>query len=225
MGFRSSEPGRATVYPFPGNARAGRTSLYRLDSHIPVLIHPWKGVYGATAWAWAGDWVASKARSYRHRFFTALNRLVPAQAANVVTSGVLETFLLSRSPTRGFTKSNGHGRRQPGFNVVGRQGNLTVTSSKQVGFDALREMLIEQVKAQGKEYGLIFEDISGGFTNTGIDIQLQADANAQEGPSGVLTSGIALADFDGDSDLDVLVTNQGGQVGYFANDGSGSYSP
>lgn len=91
---------------------------------------------------------------------------VRGQPARVVTNGVLETFLLSRSPTRGFTKSNGHGRRQSGMNVVARQGNLCVESSKQVPFGELRKMLIEECRKQNKEYGLLFADISGGFTMT-----------------------------------------------------------
>ncbi len=91
---------------------------------------------------------------------------VPAQRVELVDDGVLKTFLLSRSPTRGFTKSNGHGRRTPGNDVVSRQGNLIVESDRQMPFDALRQRLIELCKDQGKEYGLLFEDISGGFTTT-----------------------------------------------------------
>ena len=57
---------------------------------------------------------------------------VPAQRVNVVEAGVLKTFLLSRSPVLNFDKSNGHGRRQPGSEVVSRQSNLIVESAKQV---------------------------------------------------------------------------------------------
>ncbi len=89
-----------------------------------------------------------------------------AQPVRLVDQGILKTFLLSRSPTRGFTKSNGHGRRQPGMRVVARQGNLIVESTKQIPFDELRGKLIEEAKRQGKDYGLLFEDISGGFTTT-----------------------------------------------------------
>lgn len=90
------------------------------------------------------------------------------QATNVtlVDHGVLKTFLMSRSPVEGFPKSNGHGRRQGGSAVVSRQANLIVESTKQVPFDRLRELLIEECKRQGKPYGLLFEDISGGFTTT-----------------------------------------------------------
>ncbi len=91
---------------------------------------------------------------------------VASQPVSLVEDGVLKTFLLSRSPTRGFTKSNGHGRRQPGSRVVARQGNLIIRSTKQVPFDKLRAMLVDECKKQSKEYGLLFEDISGGFTTT-----------------------------------------------------------
>ncbi len=91
---------------------------------------------------------------------------VKAQPARVIEDGILKTFLMSRSPTRGITKSNGHGRRQPGMKAVGRQGNLILESKKQVPFAKLRELLIEECRKQDKPYGLLFGDISGGFTTT-----------------------------------------------------------
>ncbi|MCP4589761.1 MAG: peptidase U62 [bacterium] len=99
-------------------------------------------------------------------FYEFDDECVPGQEARIVEHGVLKTFLMSRSPTRGITKSNGHGRRQPGAKVVARQGNLIITSAKQVPFEELRSMLISECQAQGKEFGLVFEDISGGFTTT-----------------------------------------------------------
>ena len=99
-------------------------------------------------------------------FYEFDDECVPGQPARIVENGVLKTFLLSRSPTRGFTKSNGHGRRQPGRQVVARQGNLMVESAQQVPFERLRAMLIEECTKQGKEFGLLFKDISGGFTTT-----------------------------------------------------------
>ena len=92
---------------------------------------------------------------------------VKAERVTVVEKGVLKNFLMSRSPVKGFDKSNGHGRKSVGYRAVGRQGNLIVQSSKKVSEAKLREMLIEEVKRQGKPYGLLFADISGGFTFTG----------------------------------------------------------
>jgi predicted Zn-dependent protease len=91
---------------------------------------------------------------------------VSAQDVTLVDNGVLKTFLLSRSPVEGFPKSNGHGRRSPGRDVVSRQGNLMMTSTNQVGFEELRNRLIEECRRQEKPYGMLFEDITGGFTGT-----------------------------------------------------------
>jgi TldD protein len=91
---------------------------------------------------------------------------VKARRVPVVEDGVLKTFLMSRSPIDGFPNSNGHGRRQPGAEVVSRQSNLFVNSSKQVSDKELRQMLIEEVKKQGKAYGLFFDQVTGGYTTT-----------------------------------------------------------
>lgn len=92
---------------------------------------------------------------------------VAAARTTLVQNGVLKAFLMSRTPVTGFPNSNGHGRRQPGYAVVSRQANLIVESKKTVPFADLRQMLIEECIRQGKPYGLLFEDISGGFTMTG----------------------------------------------------------
>jgi len=99
-------------------------------------------------------------------FYEYDDECVPAQETHIVDDGVLKTFLMSRSPTRGIVKSNGHGRRQPGGTVCSRMGNLIVESSKQVSYAELRKMLLEECERQGKEYGLLFSDISGGYTTT-----------------------------------------------------------
>jgi len=91
---------------------------------------------------------------------------VPARRVTVVENGVLKNFLMSRAPITGFDRSNGHGRRQQGYAAAARQSNLIVESSKSVSRDELKKMLIEQVKAANKPYGLFFDDIEGGFTFT-----------------------------------------------------------
>ncbi|MGA2095115.1 MAG: metallopeptidase TldD-related protein [Candidatus Acidiferrum sp.] len=92
---------------------------------------------------------------------------VPAQRVTLVDHGVLKAFEMSRSPLVGFPNSNGHGRRQLGATPVSRQGNLIVESSKTVTNAQLRAKLIELIKAQGKPFGLLIDDIAGGFTFTG----------------------------------------------------------
>jgi TldD protein len=90
----------------------------------------------------------------------------PAQRVEVIQNGVLKNFLMSRMPIKNFGVSNGHGRNQPGLMPTGRQGNLIVTSTQTVPEAQLRQKLIDEVKRQGKPYGLYFDDIQGGFTLT-----------------------------------------------------------
>jgi TldD protein len=92
---------------------------------------------------------------------------VAAQKVTVVDKGILKNFLMSRSPVSGFEASNGHGRKAPGYRTVGRQGNLIVQAANPVSDAKLRAMLIDEAKKQGKTFGLLFKDISGGFTLTG----------------------------------------------------------
>jgi TldD protein len=91
---------------------------------------------------------------------------VKAYRVTVVDKGILKNFLMSRAPIEGFDHSNGHGRRQQGYKVVARQSNLVVESSKKVSRSELKKLLIEQIKAANKPYGLFFDDIEGGFTFT-----------------------------------------------------------
>jgi predicted Zn-dependent protease len=92
---------------------------------------------------------------------------VPAQRVTLVDHGVLKGFEMSRSPLVGFPNSNGHGRRQLGATPVSRQGNLIVESNKTMTNAQLRAELIKLIKEQGKPYGLLIDDIAGGFTFTG----------------------------------------------------------
>jgi predicted Zn-dependent protease len=90
----------------------------------------------------------------------------PAQHVDIIKDGVLKNFLMSRMPIKNFSVSNGHGRNQPGLMPTGRQGNLIVTSSQSVPEAQMRQKLIDEVKKEGKPYGLYFDDIQGGFTIT-----------------------------------------------------------
>ncbi len=132
---------------------------------------------------------------------------VKTRPVKVVEDGVLKTFLLSRSPVGEFVHSNGHGRRQPGFEVVSRQSNLIVESSKQVSEKALREHLIAEIKRQEKPYGLYFEEVASGYTRTGrgglqaftvvplVVYRVYADGRPDELIRGVDIVGTPLASF------------------------------
>jgi predicted Zn-dependent protease len=65
-----------------------------------------------------------------------------------------------------FTRSNGHGRSQGVNPPVARMGNLVLSSTRQVPMTELKRMLIEEARRQGKPFGLVIQDITGGNTNT-----------------------------------------------------------
>ncbi len=91
---------------------------------------------------------------------------VKARNVVLVENGVLKTFLTSRTPIEGVAHSNGHGRAQGTRQPMARMGNLIIEGAKPVPRSELKAMLIAEVKRQGKPYGLIIRDISGGSTNT-----------------------------------------------------------
>ena len=95
------------------------------------------------------------------------NQGIEARRVPVIENGVLKSFLMSRSPIEGFPNSNGHGRKQAGLRPVARQSNLIVEVSDPLTRDELKARLIADIEAEGKPFGLRFEEIQGGFTTTG----------------------------------------------------------
>ena len=132
---------------------------------------------------------------------------VKARRVVVVENGILKTFLMSRAPIEGFPTSNGHGRRQPGAEVVSRQSNLFVESTNRVDDRKLRELLIEEVKKQNKPYGLFFDQVTSGYTTTArrglqaftvvplVVYRVYADGRPDELVRGVSIVGTPLASF------------------------------
>jgi predicted Zn-dependent protease len=91
---------------------------------------------------------------------------VKARRVPIVENGILKTFLMSRAPIEGFPQSNGHGRRSPGNEIVSRQSNMFVESSKTMSDADLHKALVEEVKKQNKPYGLLFDQVTSGYTTT-----------------------------------------------------------
>ncbi|MFZ5443259.1 MAG: TldD/PmbA family protein [Myxococcota bacterium] len=91
---------------------------------------------------------------------------VAARRVVLVKDGVLETYLLSRRPVEGFSRSNGHGRAQGTRKPIARMANLIVESKKRVPAAELKKQLLAEAKRQGKPFALLIRDITGGNTNT-----------------------------------------------------------
>lgn len=89
---------------------------------------------------------------------------VKSQNVALIEKGILKSFLMGRSPIKGFAQSNGHGRKQAGYRPVSRMGITLVEADHTVTYDTLYKMLKDEIQTQKKPYGLIIDDISGGFT-------------------------------------------------------------
>ncbi len=135
------------------------------------------------------------------------NEGVAAERVTLVEDGILRRFLGTRTPIPGQDRSNGHGRRQSGHDPMSRQGNLMVLAAETLTLEELRERLRGEIEAQGAPYGLLFDDITGGFTYTGrsmanafnvspvIVYRVYADGRPDELVRGVDLIGTPLATF------------------------------
>jgi predicted Zn-dependent protease len=99
-------------------------------------------------------------------WYTVDDEAVPSRPVTLIERGVLRDYLKSRTPIAGSLRSNGHGRAEAANDPMGRMGNLFVRSAKRVPLAELKKMLLEEVRKQGKPFGLIIRDIAGGSTNT-----------------------------------------------------------
>ena len=90
-----------------------------------------------------------------------------ARRVNNVVDGVLKEFLMSRVPLDSFPESNGHGRTAGRGAPVSRQSNLVVETRHPYTEAELRLLLRDEARRQGKDYGYLFQSVSGGYTQTG----------------------------------------------------------
>ena len=91
---------------------------------------------------------------------------VPSQPVTLVRDGRLESFLMSRSPVKGFSQSNGHGRTERFQDPMARMANLIVKSDDSLSHDELKSRLCEEVRARGLPFGLLIRGALGGETRT-----------------------------------------------------------
>lgn len=90
---------------------------------------------------------------------------VAASKVEVVKNGKFKQYLMSRQPVEGISESNGHGRGEAGMAPVSRQSNLLVTSESYIPEEDMHDKLRKMCKKQKKEYGYLFDEVIGGFTN------------------------------------------------------------
>ncbi|MBI2926173.1 MAG: hypothetical protein HYY24_10770 [Verrucomicrobia bacterium] len=86
---------------------------------------------------------------------------IAAQRVELVVDGKLEDMVMSRAPTKLFTKSNGHGRRSGGDSPRAAVGCLYIESTKGLSPDELKKELIDAADAEGLKYGLRITAVQG----------------------------------------------------------------
>ncbi len=91
---------------------------------------------------------------------------IASEPVTLVDHGVLKGFLMCRTPIKDQSQSNGHGRADIWSTPVSRQGSLFIKAENPLTYEALRKRLLEECRRAGKEYGLIFEEMVSGETNT-----------------------------------------------------------
>lgn len=91
----------------------------------------------------------------------------PAQDTLLVEDGILKGALSTRAALlkKGF-KPNGHARSKKHERPISRMAVLMAEASEPHPIEELKKMLLEEIKRQGKPYGIIIYETSGGETGT-----------------------------------------------------------
>ena len=91
---------------------------------------------------------------------------IAAQKVELIKKGKLKNFLLSRAVVEGFNNSNGHGRSAHHEDPIARMATLIIKSEREYSEEKLKEMLLEETRKQGNEFGLLIKEAKSGETNT-----------------------------------------------------------
>lgn len=92
---------------------------------------------------------------------------VEAEDTLLIENGTLVDFLKTRAGvTKRGHRSNGHARTRKYQRPISRMGVTIVEGDDPYSFDDLREMLVEEIRRQGKPFGMIVYETSGGETDT-----------------------------------------------------------
>lgn len=91
---------------------------------------------------------------------------VKAQKVECIKDGIMKNFLHVIPQKKEDAPSNGHGRAAFGEVPMTRQSNLLVETSRPYTEEQLREMFVQQLKEDNKEYGYYIRTVSNGWTTT-----------------------------------------------------------
>src|ERR1044072_2031087 len=100
-------------------------------------------------------------------------------------------MVTSRTPTKPFTKSNGHGRRGAGSSASANIGCLFVEASKGLSTDELKQELIDAADAEGMKFGLRITSLRNRLSGA---LGALAGAFGRRGGGGPSSSGRLVGD-------------------------------
>ena len=89
-----------------------------------------------------------------------------AQRVECIKDGVMKNFLHVLPQKKEDAPSNGHGRAAFGEKPIPRQSNLLVETSSPYTEEQLRQMFVQQLKEDDKDYGYYIRTVSNGWTTT-----------------------------------------------------------
>jgi TldD protein len=98
---------------------------------------------------------------------------IAAQRVNIVVDGKLDGMVMSRTPTKQFAQSNGHGRRAAGESPGSTVGCLYIESTKSESAADLKKELLDAADSEGLKFGLRITSLQnragggGGFGGRG----------------------------------------------------------
>jgi predicted Zn-dependent protease len=112
---------------------------------------------------------------------------VRAKRVELIRRGVLENYLLSRLPVKGFEGSNGHARLPgPAGTSLAAPGTLLVAAHQTVPEAELKKQLIEICKAQDREFGLVIKKMDFPSAASREDLQnLFSGQGREERPTSI----------------------------------------
>ncbi len=144
-----SEGGRGTLFGVPSGGISGALDGRRKSRILPEWMDV---VDDSTQAQWQGKLLLG-------HYNVDLEGVKPVRV-ELIHRGVLENYLLSRLPVRGFEGSNGHARLPgPGGTSLASPGNLFVIAHQTVPEADLKKQLIEMCRVQDREFGLLVRKI------------------------------------------------------------------
>ncbi|MDD5530194.1 MAG: metallopeptidase TldD-related protein [bacterium] len=103
---------------------------------------------------------------------------VKSQRVEIVKDGVLKNLLISRTPTKEGTKSNGHGRAITGDKTKASCANLFVESTDKQ--EKIKEKLINLCKEKKLDYGIVISRFTSSMTMEKEEMMLSFLSSFQE---------------------------------------------